>query len=63
MTSVIKEVEEADGGIILFIDELHLVLGAGKGAGEAMDAANILKPALARGKLRCIGATTLEEYQ
>ncbi|KAI9335336.1 P-loop containing nucleoside triphosphate hydrolase protein [Obelidium mucronatum] len=62
LKSVLKEVKEADGGIILFIDEVHLVLGAGKTDG-AMDAANLLKPMLARGELRLIGATTLAEYQ
>ena len=62
LKSVIKEVEDADGGIILFIDEIHTLVGAGGGEG-AMDAANILKPALARGELRAIGATTLNEYQ
>ncbi|WP_288179506.1 ATP-dependent Clp protease ATP-binding subunit, partial [Leyella stercorea] len=60
--SVIKEVTNADGRIILFIDEIHTLVGAGGGEG-AMDAANILKPALARGELRSIGATTLNEYQ
>ena len=60
--SVVNEVTAAEGGIILFIDEIHTLVGAGKGEG-AMDAANILKPALARGELRSIGATTLEEYQ
>ena len=59
---VIKEVTNADGQIILFIDEIHTLVGAGGGEG-AMDAANILKPALARGELRAIGATTLNEYQ
>ncbi|MCQ2272712.1 MAG: ATP-dependent chaperone ClpB [Bacteroidales bacterium] len=63
LKSVIKEVIDADGEIILFIDEIHTLVGAG-GSGEgAMDAANILKPALARGELRAIGATTLNEYQ
>lgn len=62
LKSVINEVTQANGDIILFIDEIHTLVGAGKGEG-AMDAANILKPALARGKLRSIGATTLEEYQ
>lgn len=62
LKSVIKEVEKADGNIILFIDEIHTLVGAGGGEG-AMDAANILKPALARGELRAIGATTLNEYQ
>ncbi len=62
LKSVINEVTQANGDIILFIDEIHTLVGAGKGEG-AMDAANILKPALARGELRSIGATTLEEYQ
>ena len=62
LKSVIKEVTKSDGEIILFIDEIHTLVGAGGGQG-AMDAANILKPALARGELRAIGATTLEEYQ
>ena len=62
LKSVVNEVTAAQGGIILFIDEIHTLVGAGKGEG-AMDAANILKPALARGELRSIGATTLEEYQ
>ena len=62
LKSVIKEVTQADGNIILFIDEIHTLVGAGGGEG-AMDAANILKPALARGELRAIGATTLNEYQ
>ena len=57
-----KEVTSSDGNIILFIDEIHTLVGAGGGEG-AMDAANILKPALARGELRAIGATTLDEYQ
>ena len=62
LKSVVNEVPAAEGGIILFIDEIHTLVGAGKSEG-AMDAANILKPALARGELRSIGATTLEEYQ
>lgn len=62
LKSVVNEVIKADGEIILFIDEIHTLVGAGKGEG-AMDAANILKPALARGELRSIGATTLDEYQ
>ncbi len=62
LKNVVKEVVQADGDIILFIDEIHTLVGAGKGEG-AMDAANILKPALARGELRAVGATTLSEYQ
>ena len=62
LKSVINEVAKAEGRIILFIDEIHTLVGAGGGEG-AMDAANILKPALARGELRAIGATTLNEYQ
>ncbi len=63
LKSVVKEVTGADGEIILFIDEIHTLVGAGGGGEGAMDAANILKPALARGELRAIGATTLNEYQ
>lgn len=62
LKSVIAEVKRSEGNIILFIDEIHTLVGAGQGEG-AMDAANILKPALSRGELRCIGATTLDEYQ
>ena len=62
LKSVIKEVTQSEGDIVLFIDEIHTLVGAGGGQG-AMDAANILKPALARGELRAIGATTLDEYQ
>ena len=62
LKSVVSEVSRSEGEIILFIDEIHTLVGAGKSDG-AMDAANILKPALARGELRSIGATTLDEYQ
>jgi len=62
LKAVISEVTESDGQVILFIDELHTVVGAGKAEG-AVDAGNLLKPALARGTLRCIGATTLDEYR
>eukprot|EP01130_Rhizamoeba_saxonica_P018174 TRINITY_DN9016_c0_g2_i1.p1 TRINITY_DN9016_c0_g2~~TRINITY_DN9016_c0_g2_i1.p1 ORF type:complete len:882 (-),score=247.52 TRINITY_DN9016_c0_g2_i1:28-2646(-) len=62
LKAVLKEVRESDGQIVLFIDEIHLIVGAGQGEG-AMDAANLLKPMLARGELRCIGATTLDEYR
>ncbi len=63
LKSVIKEVTDSDGEIILFIDEIHTLVGAGSGGESAMDAANLLKPALARGELHAIGATTLKEYQ
>lgn len=63
LKAVVKEVTSSDGNIILFIDEIHTLIGAGGGGESAMDAANILKPALARGELRAIGATTLNEYQ
>ncbi len=62
LKSVLQEVTSSDGGIVLFIDEMHTLVGAGKGEG-AMDASNLLKPALARGELHCIGATTLDEYR
>jgi ATP-dependent Clp protease ATP-binding subunit ClpB len=63
LKAVIKEVTDAEGQIILFIDEIHTLIGAGGGGEGAMDAANLLKPALARGELHAIGATTLKEYQ
>ncbi len=62
MRAVLKEVEEKDGDVVLFIDELHTIVGAGRAEG-ALDASNMLKPALARGTLRCVGATTLDEYR
>ena len=63
LKAVIKEVTDSDGQIILFIDEIHTLVGAGSGGEGAMDAANLLKPALSRGELHAIGATTLKEYQ
>ncbi|KAG2439110.1 hypothetical protein HYH02_006632 [Chlamydomonas schloesseri] len=63
LKAVLNEVAQQQGKVVLFIDELHLVLGAGKSGDSAMDAANLLKPMLARGELRCIGATTLAEYR
>jgi ATP-dependent Clp protease ATP-binding subunit ClpB len=63
LKAVVKEVTDSDGEIVLFIDEIHTLVGAGGGGEGAMDAANILKPALARGELLSIGATTLSEYQ
>ena len=62
LKAVLKEVQAADGGVVLFIDEMHTLVGAGKAEG-AMDASNLLKPALARGELHCVGATTLDEYR
>src|SRR5690606_24782630 len=62
LKAVLKEIEASEGQIILFIDELHTLVGAGAAEG-AMDASNMLKPALARGELRCVGATTLDEYR
>ena len=64
LKAVIREVEKSNGGIIMFIDELHTLVGAGAaGEGGSMDASNLLKPALARGELRAVGATTIKEYQ
>ena len=63
LKAVIKEVTDSDGEIVLFIDEIHTLVGAGGGGEGAMDAANLLKPALSRGELHTIGATTLDEYQ
>ncbi|MEQ8301874.1 MAG: ATP-dependent chaperone ClpB [Cyclobacteriaceae bacterium] len=63
LKAVIKEVVDSEGQIVLFIDEIHTLVGAGGGGEGAMDAANLLKPALARGELHAIGATTLKEYQ
>jgi ATP-dependent Clp protease ATP-binding subunit ClpB len=63
LKAVIKEVTDSNGEIVLFIDEIHTLIGAGAGGEGAMDAANLLKPALARGELHAIGATTLKEYQ
>ncbi|MGK7931620.1 MAG: ATP-dependent chaperone ClpB [Microcystaceae cyanobacterium] len=63
LRNVMKEVTDSDGQIILFIDEIHTVVGAGSRDGGSMDAGNLLKPMLARGELRCIGATTLDEYR
>lgn len=63
LKKVIEEVQEASGDIILFIDELHTVVGAGTGGESSMDAGNMLKPALARGELHVVGATTIDEYR
>jgi len=63
LKAVLKEITESAGEIILFIDELHTVVGAGRAEGAPMDASNMLKPMLARGELHCIGATTLDEYR
>ncbi|RLM80275.1 hypothetical protein C2845_PM12G16870 [Panicum miliaceum] len=60
---LIQEAEDADGKVILFVDEIHMLLGAGRVMGSSMDAANLLKPALARGRIRCVGATTFDEYR
>ena len=63
LQGVLRDVRESDGEVILFIDELHQIVGAGAGGDGSMSAANIVKPALARGDLRCVGATTLDEYR
>ncbi len=63
LKAVLREVKESDGNIILFIDELHTIVGAGAGGDSSLDAGNMLKPALARGELHAIGATTLDEYR
>ena len=63
LKAVLDEIKDSDGQIITFIDELHTVVGAGAGGDSAMDAGNMLKPMLARGELRMIGATTLDEYR
>ncbi len=62
LKAVLKEVQNAEGKIILFIDEIHTIVGAGKTEGS-MDAGNLIKPMLARGELNCIGATTFDEYK
>lgn len=63
LKNVIKEAEDANSKVILFIDEVHMLVGAGKCGGGSMDGANLLKPALARGRIRCVGATTFDEYR
>ena len=63
LTTILKEIDESDGNIILFIDEIHNIVGAGASGEGAMDASNLLKPRLARGELHCVGATTLDEYR
>ena len=63
LTTILKEIDESDGDIILFIDEIHNIVGAGASGEGAMDASNLLKPRLARGELHCVGATTLDEYR
>ncbi|XP_073356763.1 chaperone protein ClpB1-like [Aegilops tauschii subsp. strangulata] len=63
LKDVIKEAEDADGQVVLFIDEVHMLVGPGKTKGGSMDGANLLKPALARGRIRCVGAPTFDEYR
>ena len=63
MKGVLKEIEDSKEMIVLFVDEMHLLMGAGSAGEGGMDAANLLKPMLARGQLHCIGATTLAEYR
>src|SRR3712207_8121264 len=63
LKAVLNEIKESEGQVITFIDELHTVVGAGAGGDSSMDAGNMLKPMLARGELRLIGATTLDEYR
>jgi ATP-dependent Clp protease ATP-binding subunit ClpB len=63
LRAVLKEIRAAEGAVLLFIDELHLVLGAGRSESNNVDAANLMKPMLARGEIRCIGATTVDEYK
>merc|ERR1712000_90131 len=63
MKGVLKEIENSNDMIVLFVDEIHLLMGAGATGEGSMDAANLLKPMLARGQLHCIGATTLAEYR
>lgn len=63
LRAVLNEIREAKGAVLLFIDELHLVLGAGRSESNNVDAANLMKPMLARGEIRCIGATTTDEYK
>src|SRR5699024_4363946 len=63
LKAVLDEIKDSDGEIITFIDELHTVVGAGAGGDSSLDAGNMLKPMLARGELRMVGATTLDEYR
>ncbi|MEL6985288.1 MAG: AAA family ATPase, partial [Actinomycetota bacterium] len=63
LKAVLKEITDADGEVITFIDEMHTIVGTGAGGDSAMDASNMIKPMLARGELRMVGATTLDEYR